>query len=179
MTLQKLFFCLLICCLTGCGFHLRTHALTLSPALHSPWIATAEPYSPLTHSLASALRRSGATPVDEADKASAIIAILSERETESLLSVSSTQSSRQYNLTLSVQYEIRNREGAPLTGPQVATESRTLTMASDQILSSSNEVTILYQRMRQAVVRDIMARLASPEISAILAESKKHTGRKP
>lgn len=164
--------------LAGCGFHLRSHKVTLSPALKSPYLATAEPYSRLTHLLTTALRQSGSEPIDTPATASSILAILGESQSQTLLSVSSTQSSRQYRLTLAVHFEVKDRNGVSLTGPLTVSESRTLTMASDQILSISNEANNMYQKMRIAIVHDIMNRLASPAISAMLAGSEARSRRK-
>jgi len=163
--------------ITGCsGFHLRS-PIHLSPALQKPYLETASPYSPLSHALLEAFRLSGATPVDTPRNASIIFAILGDQRTQTLLSVSSTQSSRQYRLSLIVTYQLISPKGKLLTGPETVTESRVLTMASDQILSSSNEINTLYHQIRIAVVHDIMNRLASHEISDILSGSKHRTDK--
>lgn len=171
MTARLIVFGLLCLCLTGCGFHLRKPA-PLSPALQKPFVESHSPNSALTQSLVRSLRLAGATPVDVQQGASSVFVILSEQKSQSLLSVSSNQSSRQYRLSLAITFQITDPKGRVLIKPQTLSESRVLTMNSDHILSSSNETQILYQQIRMALVRDIMDRLTSDEISVILTGSK-------
>ena len=58
------------------------------------------------------------------------------------------------------------------------TETRALTIQADQILASSNEANNLYQQMRQAIVYDIMSRIASHDVTALITDTtseKKNT----
>lgn len=157
--------------LSACGFHRRVPT-PLSPALERPYIASSAPNSSLTRSLLKNFRLAGANPVDAPQQASTVFTILDEQQSQTLLSVSPTQSSRQYRLSLSITFQITRPDGTLLVGPQTLSESRVLTMSSDQILSSSNETQVLYQQIRIALVRNIMNRLTSKEISGILTESK-------
>ena len=168
---QRLIALIGLLCVSGCGFHLRAPT-SLSPALQKPYVVSPSPNSSLTRSLLKNFRLAGATPVETPRAASAVFTILGEQQSQTLLSVSSTQSSRQYRLLLSITFQITRPDGSILVGPQTLSESQVLTMNSDQILSSSNETQVLYQQIRIALVRNIMNRLTSEEISAILTESK-------
>lgn len=155
---------LLLACLTGCGFH-RREPVKLDPVLFRPWIQTSAPYSPFIQQLREALRSSGSVLAASPDTATALLIIHPETLSSNLISVSSTQSTRQYSLTLSVLFEAQATGGQQQTGLQSVSESRVLTTASNKMLGSSNEAAALYQQMRTAVVRDLMVRLSSQEIT--------------
>lgn len=168
-----LFVCILCCCLSACGFQLRGTA-QLSPPLKKLYIQTANPYGQLTRNLKESLQTSGVEVVDSPQSATTILNIINETEGRQLLSVSGTQQTRIYNLTLSVDFEVTSPKGAVLVPALTLAENRTFTTASDLILGGTNEQNILYQQMRQAIVYDIMNRLSSREVTTILMESKKH-----
>ncbi len=169
---RSIFLCVLFF-LTSCGFQLRG-AAPLSPPLQELYIQTTDPYGQLTHNLHEYLRMSGVHLTSTPDEATAVLVILSENENQELLSVSGSQQTRQYNLILSVSFEVTTSKGVLLVPPQVVTETRTLTTLSDQILGGSNEQTTLYQQMRQAIVYDMVNRLNSRDITQLLMEHKKH-----
>ena len=106
--------------------------------------------------------------VDKIEEASTVLVILSESTTQQLLSLSGTQQTRQYNLILSVTFQVNDPQGKVLVSPQVVTETRTLTIKADQILAGSNEANTLYSQMRQAIIYDIMSRLSSKDITSLL-----------
>jgi LPS-assembly lipoprotein len=155
--------------LSSCGFHLRGTA-PLSPPLQELYIKTADPYGQLTRNLAEYLKMSGVHLTETPEEATTVLHIISETENQQLLSVSGTQQTRQYNLTLVVTFEISNPKGVVLVPPQTLNEQRTLTTQSDQILGGSNEQNTLYQQMRQAIIDDIVNRLASRDVTTLLME---------
>lgn len=168
-----LFWLIMACCLTSCGFQLRG-STPLSPALQELYIKTADPYGELTRYLREYLRMSGVHLAATPQEATTLLVILNEQQSQQLLSVSGTQQTRQYNLFLVVTFMVTDPKGVVLVPPQAVSEVRTLTTVSDQILGGSNEQTTLYQQMRQAIVYDIMNRLGSRDVSFLLMERKKH-----
>lgn len=169
--MHKYFLLILCFLLSSCGFHARG-PMVLCPPLQNLYLQTADPYGQLTRNLLLYLKMSGVhlakTPAD----ATSILEILGENTSEQLLNISGTQTTRQYNLILTVTYRITDSRGNLLVGTQTATEIRPLTIDANQMLSSSNQAISLYQQMRQAIVYDIMSRLASREISALLTALK-------
>lgn len=160
--------------LSSCGFQLRGSA-ALSPPLKRLYIETANPYGPLTRNLRDYLKASDVEVTDTRQNALTVLHIVSETQTQQLLSVSGLQQTRQYSLTLTVTFEITSPNGAVLMPAIAVAESRTLTSVSDQILGSSNEQNTLYQQMRLAIVYDIMNRLSSHDVTTLLTEP----GKKP
>ncbi|MCD6039559.1 MAG: lptE [Gammaproteobacteria bacterium] len=157
--------------LTSCGFHPRGPTV-LSPPLQNLYLQTNDPYGQLTHNLQLYLKMAGVHLAKTQETSTSVLEILSENTSEQLLNISGTQATRQYNLILTVTYQITDNHGNILTSIQTATETRPLTINANQMLSGSNQAVSLYQQMRQAIVYDIMSRLASREISMILTISK-------
>ena len=158
-------------CLTSCGFQLRG-AAPLSPPLKRMYIKTVDPYGQLTHNLRDYLTLSGVELTDTPQAASTVLQIISETPSQQLLSVNASQQTRQYNLILSVTFEITTPAGAVLMPPTTLSESRTFTTLSDQILGGTNEENTLYQQMRLAIVYDIMNRLSSKDVVGMLTAQK-------
>lgn len=162
---------LIVVCLSSCGFQLRGSA-PLSPPLKKIYIETADPYGPLTRNLRDYLKESDVDVTDTPQNALTVLHIISETQTQQLLSVSGLQQTRQYSLTLAVTFEILNPKGTVLMPALTLTENRTLTTQSDLILAGTNEQTTLYQQMRQAIIYDIINRLSSRDVTLLIMGSK-------
>ena len=157
--------------ISSCGFHPRG-SVTLSPSLQQLYIKSADPYGWLPRSLANYLSYSGVHTTTSAENADTILEIQSVTKNEQLLSVSGTQQTRQYNLILSVTFQLTDPKGQILVASQTVSESRILTVASDQILGGSNEADNLYQQMHQPILYDIVTRLTSRNVTTALEQKK-------
>lgn len=164
MKKYSLFFMLLFM-LTGCGFKLRDSFSFSSPIRHL-YIETNTPYSLLTANLKQFFKRTSVHVTSSAKEADIILNILNEKETQPLISISSTQQTREYNLTVSITFQLKDRSGKIIVPQETMSESRTFTIQSSQILSGSNEAYGLYQQLWQALVYTVANRLASKEIAA-------------
>jgi LPS-assembly lipoprotein len=162
----------LVC--TGCGFQPRG-SVPLSTPLQNLYLETQDPYGQLSRNLRQYFRTSGVHLATSAKDASTVLHILKEEITQQLLSVSGTQQTRQYNLILTVTFQLENSKGVDLTPPQTVSETRTLTIQTSQILGGSNEASQMYTQMRLAIVYDIISRLSSQEITDILTKPHKTT----
>lgn len=157
--------------LTGCGYHMRGK-LNLAPPLYRLYINTKDPYGTLTRNLKEYLKISGVQLTENKADAITVLSILDETTSQQLLGISGTQQTRQYNIVLSVSFSIEDQTGKTLVPPQLLRQTRTLTIQSDQILAGSNEANLLYNQMRSAIVYDILNRLASKDISALIMTEK-------
>lgn len=162
-----LFFIVLIL-LTSCGFQPRG-PMPLAPPLRTLYLQTTDPYGQLARNLKQYLKMSGVQLTATPKEATTLLAILSEEPLQQLVSASSSQQTRQYNLILKVTFQITDAHGRVLVSPQTVSEMCTLTIQADQILSGSNQANHLYQQMRQAIVYDIMTRLSSQQITSLLS----------
>lgn len=158
-------------CLSSCGFQLRG-ATPLSPPLKKMYIQTNDPYGQLTHNLHDYLTLSGVELTDTPQTASTVLHIISENQSQQLLNVNASQQTRQYNLVLSVTFEITTPGGLVLMPPITLSENRTFTTLSDLILGGTNEENTMYQQMRLAIVYDIMNRLSSKDVTHLIMEKQ-------
>ena len=110
--------------------------------------------------------------VSTPEAASTILTILSETETQNLISIDITQLTRQYSLILTVSYEITTPQGEILVPRQTVSETRTIPIKSNQILAGSNQEATLYQQMRHAIVYDIVNQLSSNTTTSLLSKAK-------
>ena len=158
--------------LIGCGFHLQGQVQLAKP-IHRLYLQTNDPYGYLARSLESYLKLSNVTLVPK-EKADAVLVILRDEPIQTFLSVSSTQQTRQYNLTVIVEFEITDPEGRILASRQVLSETKPITFQSNQILGSSNEANLFYQQMRRTLAYTIMNRIASKEITQMIMSNIAH-----
>jgi len=167
----KLGYCLLcfviLISLSSCGFRPRGQT-PLPPSLYHLYLQTPDPYGPLAHNIQQYLKSSGVHLADSPQHADSVLVILTENKYEQLLSVGGTQQTRQYNLILTVTFQITTPDGRALIPPQASSETRTIPIQANQVLGGSNEANNLYRQMRQAIVYDIMNRLASQNIATQL-----------
>lgn len=167
--LRSLFFCFALL-ITGCGFHLQGETKLATP-LHRMHLKTPDPYGQLARSLQQYLKISNVQLVTSPEQASTILSILRDETSQELLSVSGTQQTRQYTLRVTVAFDISTPEGKSIIGPQTLSETRTITIQSNQILGSSNEANLFYQQMRRTLAYAILNRIASNEITRKIEKS--------
>lgn len=142
--------------------------MPLPPVLYNVYLQTPDPYGQLAHNIQQYLKSSGVHLADSPQHANAVIVILSENQNEQLLSVGGTQQTRQYNLILTVTFLVTAPDGRALIPLQALNETRTIPIQANQVLGGSNEANNLYRQMRQAIVYDMMNRLASQNIATQL-----------
>lgn len=156
--------------LTACGFHLRGE-MHFAPPLYRMYLKTPDPYGHLARNLRQYLKTSHVELVASPPDATLVLAILQDDDSEELLSVSGTDQTRQYNLKVTVVFEILDAKERVIVGPQTLTEGHTITVQSNQILGSSNEATLFYQRMRRSLAYQIIHRIASKDTTKIIMDA--------
>lgn len=161
--------CLILLCvfLTACGFHLQGE-MQLAPPLKRLYLQTPDPYGHLAKNLQQYLKMSNVQLVSSPEEADSILVILSDNAGQVFLSVNATQQTRQYNLVVTVIFEITDKKGRIIVPAQTLTETKPITIQSNQILGSSNETNLYYQQMRHILAYAIMNRIASKEISNLI-----------
>jgi LPS-assembly lipoprotein len=155
--------------LTACGFHLQGD-MHFAPSLRHIYLQTPDPYGYLSKDLQQYLRMSNVQLVDSPNQADFILNIVSDTASQVFLSVNPTQQTRQYNLVVTVVFELTNKNGKVVMPPQTLSETKPITIQSNQILSSSNEVNLYYQQMRSTLAYSIMNRIASREVTHMINE---------
>lgn len=175
LRLALMFSCLILC-LMSCTFQPQS-ALSMASPLQTMYLQTADPYGNLAQFLRDALLRSNIKLTNTPETANSILVITADQTSQDLLSVNDTQQTRQYNLHVTVSFIVTNRKGVSLLPQQTITETRAITVQSNQILGSSNEATLSFQQMRRALANAIVFRLASHQVTAIVNDSAKALGK--
>jgi LPS-assembly lipoprotein len=153
----------------GCGFHPQGQVQFAKP-LHRLYLQTSDPYGYLARHLQEFLKISNIQLVSSKEEADAILSILRDESSQTFLSVSSTQQTRQYNLIVIVEFEISDSKGRVLVNRQTLVETKPITFQSNQMLGSSNEATLYYQQMRRTLAYAIMNRIASKEVTHMIMD---------
>lgn len=162
-----LFFILTAALLVSCGFHLQGR-MHLALPLQRLYLQVPDSYGQLARTLRQYLNMSHVQLVASPKEATTVLNILRDDASQQLLSVSSTEQTRQYNLIITVVFEITDSQGHIIVSPQTLTESKPITIQSDQILGGSNEANLFFQQMRRTIAYAIMNRIASKEINALI-----------
>jgi LPS-assembly lipoprotein len=153
--------------LGGCGFHLRGET-QLAPALHSLYIQSIDPYGVLVKELEQSLKMSKVKIAASSAEAESTLVISNDSTAQDLLSVGGTQQTRQYKLSVIVVFYVNDAKGRTILEPQSLTESRVITIQSNQILGSSNEANLYFQQMRRTLASAIMYRLSSRQVTSLI-----------
>ncbi len=155
---------------TGCHFQLRG-PMVLAKPLQNMYVQSRDPYGDLTRNLKQYLKMSGVHLAATSAEASTILHISQETTHQDLLSINSSQQTRQYTLRFIVVFNVQDKNGNILIPSQVVVETRPLTLQSNQVLAGSNQAAQLYHEMRRAIVYNIMTRLAAQEVTETLKNS--------
>lgn len=185
VSMRKIFCRLLQACiilsLCSCGFHLRGQT-TLAKPLQSLYIESVDPYGTLVKNLHQSLQMSHVRIAENVDDAETRLVILRDDTSEKLLSVGGTQQTRQYKLTVTTSFEVTDHNGRTIVPAQSLSESRVITVQSNQILGSSNEANLYFQQMRRTLASAIMYRLSSLDVTTMIDKAfaaGENTTRKP
>ncbi len=163
--------------LCACGFHLRGN-IPFAPPLQSMYVQSTEPYGTLTKYLKQSLKTSHVRLAEQQSEATTMLNITSENTAQDLLSVNGTLQTRQYQLRVIVTFEIDDNKGRVIVPSQTLTESRVITVQSNQILGSSNEADMYFEQMRRTLATTMMYRLTSHEVTKMVNQAFK-TEQKP
>ena len=159
---------LLALLLTACGFHPRGQ-IPLAKPLKNMYLQTDNPYGQLSRSIKQYLKMSGVNLTSSPQQATIILHIIQESLSKDLVSYNSSQQTRQYNLKLTVVFDLQDAQGKILMPPYAVKEERSLTLQSSQVLAGGNEAALLIQQMQRDIVFDIMSRISSKDVSKLIS----------
>jgi LPS-assembly lipoprotein len=152
---------LLAATLSACGFQLRgSGSAGYNMPFHSIYLAFPET-SPLGTQLKRNLRAVDVVIADKPEAAEALFDVLSENRGKQILSLNSQGRVREYLLTYTVVFRVRDAKGGELLGPTTITLRRTLPFNEQQVLAKESEEVLLYRDMQSDLVQQIMRRLAA------------------
>jgi LPS-assembly lipoprotein len=152
---------LLAVALSACGFQLRGTNGQYHMPFQSIYLGV-DDTSPLGTELRRNLRGGDmAVVVDDPAKAAARFDVVSENRAKSILSLNSQGRVREYLLTYTVVFRVRDSKGAELLGPTAISLKRSLTFNESQVLAKESEEALLYRDMQSDLVQQILRRLAA------------------
>jgi len=147
--------------LSACGFQLRGSGGQYNMPFKTIYLAF-----PDNSSLGTELRRNlrGSDKVevvaDEA-KAEARFEVLSENRAKAILSLNSQGRVREYLLTYTLVFRVRNARGEEVLGATEIVLKRPLTFNESQVLAKESEEALLYRDMQADLVQQILRRLSA------------------
>lgn len=142
--------------LSACGFQLRgTGGENISlDALH---VSTEDNHSPTRVQIVERLQSSGVVVNSSARYELQLLAEPVERRA---VSYARRSTPAEYELTHSLVYQIADRNGRALIGPETLTTRRAYAADQDNLVASGEEEALLQREMRQDLVRQLMFRLS-------------------
>jgi LPS-assembly lipoprotein len=146
--------------LSACGFQLRGSRGQFNMPFHSLFLTFADT-SPLGTELKRNLRAVDVAIESEPDQAEARFDVLAETRGKSILSLNSQGRVREYLLTYTLSFRVRDTKGAELLGPTEITLRRNQNFNEAQVLAKETEEVMLYRDMQADLVQQIMRRLAA------------------
>jgi LPS-assembly lipoprotein len=147
--------------LAGCGFKLRGSDGQYNMPFKSIYLAFPET-SPLGTELKRNLRAGdGGRIENDASKAEALFDVLSESRGKAILSLNSLGRVREYSLSYTLVFRVRNADNKELLAPTEITLRRNIAFDESQVLAKESEEQLLYRDMQADLVQQILRRLAA------------------
>ncbi len=163
--MNKIIACLLITSLiSGCGWQLRGSA-NLPSHIDSLFVTAKDAHGPLISEVRQLLKANKVTAATEASAAPYALVIVEERDDRRTAGVGSDALTSAYQIILSVDYEIRDRQGVLLAPMTTATNSRTYDYSAGNASSAAQEEALLLREMRRDIAQQMLRRLQAVSIN--------------
>jgi LPS-assembly lipoprotein len=147
--------------LAGCGFQLRGSNGSYTMPFHSIYVGFPD-NSQLGTELKRNLRATDQVVIaDKATDAEAQFVVLGENRGKSILSLNSLGRAREYLLTYTLTYTVRDQKGVELVPATEISLRRNMAFDETQVLAKESEEALLYRDMQADLVQQIIRRLAS------------------
>ncbi len=164
MYAKALLVSLLVLALSACGFHLRGSDGKYNLPFNTIYVGLPVS-SPLAIDLKRNIRSMGSTEIAlDAAQADGIIDVLSNPESnrgKSILSLNSNGRVREYQLSYTILFKVRDNLGNQLLAPTQITLTRPITFSETQLLAKETEEEMLYRNMQADLVQQILRRLVA------------------
>jgi LPS-assembly lipoprotein len=158
--LPVLMVALLAASLSACGFRPRGASGQYQVPFRSIYLAFGDT-SPLGTELKRNLRAIDVAIEADPARSEAQFDVLSESRGKSILSLNSQGRVREYLLTYTLTFRVRDARGAELLGPTDIVLKRSLNFNEEQVLAKETEEAMLYRDMQTDLVQQILRRLAA------------------
>ena len=145
--------------LSACGFHLRG-MYDMPSWLNDVAIIIQNGHRDLETLLQDQFSAYHIRTIREPSQARYWLIIEQDNEEQHITSVSSSTTSRQYQMTYTVRYKLQEAQGRDVIPSCQIAVTRQLTLNSDRILGSDDEENILKKEMRRDAVTQILDRIS-------------------
>jgi len=142
----------------GCGFHLRGIE-DLPVWLNQTAIVVENENHEWERRFDERLEAYNITPEHDPRRATRLLVIERDEVKEEISAISSSTSSRQYQLIYQVQFKVISNKGAIIIPSQQISLSRQITINNDRILGSTQEKSLMQDEMRKDIMTQILFRL--------------------
>ncbi|MFK3740462.1 LPS assembly lipoprotein LptE [Massilia sp. TN1-12] len=147
--------------LSACGFQLRGSNGSYTIPYHSIYIGFPD-NSQLGTELKRNLRATDQVVIaDKPENAEAQFIVLGETRNKSILSLNSLGRAREYLLTYTLSYTVRDPKGVELIPATEISLRRNMAFDETQVLAKEAEEALLYRDMQADLVQQIIRRLAA------------------
>jgi LPS-assembly lipoprotein len=150
---------LLALLVSGCGFQLQGQQ-PLPPALQTVYLETADRHSDFTLALRAALRSSGAQLLEQADAAGAVVRVVQDEVSETVLSVDARNIPTDFELQYDIAIAVRSA-GKELMAEEPFTLSRIYSFNERKLLANEREKDILRGALARDLASVVIRRLSS------------------
>jgi LPS-assembly lipoprotein len=152
--------------LPGCGFQLRGAGGSYTMPFHSIYVGF-----PDTSVLGTQLKRNlraidNVVIADSATAADAAIIVLTEQQGRQILSLNSLGRVREYMLTYTLAFAVKDAKGVDLLAPTQIVLRRNMAFDENQYLAKEGEAALLYRDMQSDLVQQILRRLSAVKPAA-------------
>ncbi|MDB5764693.1 MAG: hypothetical protein JWQ21_3688 [Herminiimonas sp.] len=146
---------------SACGFHLRGSGSQANLPFKTIYLGVPDS-SPLGVELMRNITSSGGTTVVTDPKAAeAVMEVISESRDKTVLTLNSQGRVREYTLSYTLVFRVKDSKENVLLGPTEVTLRRVLSYNEAQVLAKESEEATLYQNMQTDMVQQILRRLAA------------------
>lgn len=142
---------------SGCGFHLRGTGVD-SVDLNQLDVTAQNRYGRAYEQVVEALELSG---VQVTSTSTYQLQLLQESETRRAASYTTSATTAEYELTSNLTFQIADRQGRALIGPETLATRRIYVNDKDNIIGTTEEEELLRREMRQDLTRQLLFRLSS------------------
>ena len=147
--------------LAGCGFQLRGANGSYTMPFHSIYLGFSDT-SALGTELKRNLRAGDTVRIEtDASKAQALFDVISETRGKAILSLNSLGRVREYSLSYTLVFRVRDANNKELLAPTEITLRRNIAFDESQVLAKESEEALLYRDMQSDLVQQILRRLVA------------------
>jgi LPS-assembly lipoprotein len=171
---KYLFLILLLSWLPACGFKMYDKS-SIPIQLYTIYLQSQNQYGSFTLALKQALKSIGINITQDAANAPIILNISNITINHDNPNISPSSQATIYNFTYSVVFELQNKAGQFLVGPQTVRAIRALTLNPNELLDASSEVKTMQTEMERELIMQIFDRLNSNNVRKALSENKTRT----